>query len=59
MKELQSKKELIEAIRSAIANMNLEEEIDINMDIIDIKELEEKVLKLGGNNVELGRLFCK
>ena len=57
MEELQKQKELLKAIRSAIANMNLEEEIDINLENVNIDELEEKVLKLGGYNDELGGLF--
>ena len=60
MEELQKEKELLKAIRSAIANMNLEEDFDINLDNFNIKELEEKVLKIGGNdNVKLGGLFCR
>ena len=54
--ELQRKKEILQAIRNAIANINLEEDFNIEIDIDDINEIVEKVLKLGGNKDEMGGL---
>jgi hypothetical protein len=56
------RKEMIkEAIRQAIANINLEEEFDIvgELQNNEIEEISNKVLSLrsGGLNNEVGRLF--
>ena len=59
MRELEEKKEILLAIKNAIANMNLEEEINIEIDNNDLNQLEEKVLKLGGYKDEMGGLSCK
>ena len=57
MNKLLEEKEILIAIKNAIANMNLEEDTDINIDNIDVSEVKEKIIKLGGNINEMGGLF--
>ena len=57
MDKLLEEKELLIALKNAIANMNLEEEIDININDINVDEMKEKIIKLGGNKYEMGGIF--
>lgn len=57
MNKLLEEKKILIAIKNAIANMNLEEDIDINIDNIDVDEVKEKIIKLGGSINEMGGLF--
>lgn len=57
MDKLLEEKELLIALKNAIANMNLEEESDINIDDINVDEMKEKIIKLGGNKYEMGGIF--
>ncbi len=56
MDELEKKKRMLEAIKQAIAIMNLEIEFNISYDLKTIDDVKNKVLKLGGKDEELGRL---
>ena len=57
MNKLLEEKKILIAIKNAIANMNLEEDIDINIDNVDVDEVKEKIIKLGGSINEMGGLF--
>ena len=57
MNKLLEEKKILIAIKNAIANMNLEEDIDIDIDNIDVDEVKEKIIKLGGSINEMGGLF--
>ena len=57
MNKLLEEKKILIAIKNAIANMNLEEDIDIDIDNVDVDEVKEKIIKLGGNINEMGGLF--
>ena len=57
MNKLIEEKEFLIALRNAIANMNLEEDTNINIDDINIEEVKEKIIKLGGNVNEMGGVY--
>ena len=57
MNKLIEEKEFLIALRNAIANMNLEEDTNINIDDINIEEVKEKIIKLGGNINEMGGVY--
>ena len=54
MEELKRKKEILEAIKEAIANISLESDFN-DIEITDdlVKNIESKVIKLGGKDVKL------
>lgn len=57
MEKLLEEKEILIAIKNAIANMNLEEDTDISFDNVNVSEVKEKIIKLGGSINEMGGLF--
>ena len=57
MEDLKEKRELLEAIRKAVASINLEEDFNIDLSDENIEEIKDKILKLGGNDEKLGGLF--
>ena len=57
MRELKDKKDILIAIRQAIANINLEDDFNIDISDENIEEIKNKVLKLGGYNEKLGGLL--
>ncbi len=56
MREFEEKKKRIMAIREAIANMNLEEDCNMELNNINIEDLERKILILGGYYEKVGGL---
>ena len=56
MREFEKKKKIIKAIRDAIANMNLEEECNIEFNKINLEDLKKKILILGGYYEKVGGL---
>ena len=56
--EVKYDKNLIqESLKQAIANVSLEEDFFWILDLATLKELEDKILKMGDNDEKLGGLF--
>ena len=56
--EVKYDKNLIqESLKQAIANVSLEEDFFWLLDLATLKELEDKILKMGDNDEKLGGLF--
>lgn len=51
------KKLIQESLKQAIANVSLEEDFFWILDLATLKELEDKILKMGDNDEKLGGLF--
>ena len=57
MTELERKKRILEAIREAIANINLESDYNVSLDKEIMENICNKVMKLGGIHEKMGRLY--
>ena len=51
------KKLIQESLKQAIANVSLEEDFFWILDLATLKQLEDKILKMGDNDEKLGGLF--